>query len=224
MEHSWKDITSDLYSKIKPIGGTLNSQIDQSFKSRRSIENFWLEFNMNDFSYFDPFYGEQKSTSPFKMTIELWDYMAQLEINSVFELENLVIEGGKEDRIGAFSNSLHFTVPKLKFGSIVNLTIEVEVEYSLTNSESYGMMNGTIKDHINERGKFLTDLSIKELQVLVPNNTEPLEIAKFLDNNIYEPKLIRLAEDLNWSSPNYKGYYVPYKIVKRDTKIWWHFN
>lgn len=162
MEHDWRVITSDLYAKIKPIGGTLSYKIGSDFRLEETIKDLIVEFEMNDFMYMDPFYGEQKSTAPFKMFIELGEYISTLKLKSIYEIENVLIKGKPEDSIGAFSNSLHFTVPHLKLGVIKDLTIEVYMEYSMTNSDSYGMMTGYIKDHISQKGSFKTTLAIKE--------------------------------------------------------------
>ena len=223
MEQNWKEITTDLYSKIAPIGGVLHSQIDNSFPRTKKILNIWIEFQMNDFIYNDPFYGEQKSTDPFNMCVELYDYTSSLEINSIYDLQGKTIEGKKEDRIGSFSNSLHFTVPSLRFGKIDNSEIEVHLEYSLTNSESYGMMNGSILDHIQDKEIIKTKLLVKELVLVCPNELEPKEIAKYLDSSSYDYTKIELATDLNWSTDRSKGFYVKYKVQddnKGKSKSW----
>ncbi|GEM_PF-3852169 len=212
MEQNWKEITGELYSKIAPVGGVIHSQIDNSFPRTKKIFNIWIEFQMNDFEYNDPFYGQQKSTAPFNMSIELYDYIAPLEISSIYDLQGKTIEGEKEDRIGSFSNSLHFTVPSLKFGNIDNSKIEVELKYSLTNSESYGMMSGGILDHIQDNGIIKTSLQVKELVIVCPNELEPIEIAKHLNPSVYDSNNIELATDLNWSTDHSKGFYVRYKI------------
>jgi len=225
MEHNWKEITSDLYDKINPVGGFIYSQIDQSFVSRKTIENIGLEFQMNEFNYLDPFYGEQKSTAPFNMSIELWDYMAPLKLKSIFEIENLIINGKIDDRIGSFSNSLHFTVPRIKFGKIENLKIEVEVNYCLTNSDSYGMMNGSLNEHVTKNGSFKTLLEINELNIIVPKHRNPMDLVKELDPKFYNWKMVKLVENPKGRSKNHKRYFVPYFMGNSNIggKKWWKF-
>ena len=211
MGEAWEEITTDLYSKIKPIGGTVYSQVDAGFISTRKLGNIWLEFDMNEFEYTDPFYGEQKSTDPFNMQISLWDYIAPLNITSIRQLENLEIKCDPKDKIGAFSNSLHFVVHVLRFSPIKQDRIVVYYEYSLTNSESYGHMTGTIDDHLTKRGVVEATLFIKELQIIATDITQAMGIAGCLTSEVYESRAVREATDLNWSSPNYKGFYVSYK-------------
>ena len=125
MDDNCEQITCDLYSKIKPIGGRLFSQINSTYSYKKRLGKVWIEFDMNEFDYLDPFYGEQKSTAPFKTEISLWEYIEPLNIDNIFNLENLVLNCEAKDRIGAFSNSLHFTVPILKFGRINNNQIDI---------------------------------------------------------------------------------------------------
>lgn len=211
MGEAWEEITTDLYSKIRPTGGTVYSQVDAGFISTRKLGNIWLEFDINEFEYTDPFYGVQKSTAPFKMQVNLWDYITPLQITSIRQLGNLELKCDPKDKIGAFSNSLHFVIHHLKFGPVEQDSIGLYYEYSLTNSESYGYMTGTIDDHITKRGVVEVKMNIKEMLVIATDINQATAIAAHLDGDVYDVKAVREATDLNWSSPNYKGFYVSYK-------------
>lgn len=211
MGENWEQITSDLYNKINPIGGRICSQIDSSFIYKKRLGNVWLEFDMNDFEYIDPFYGQQKSTSLFKIEVNLWDYIEPINITNIRQIEDLTLNCDIKDRIGVFSNSLHFTVPLLQFGKVYKNEIKVFLEYCLTNSDSYGYMTGKIEDHIQAKGRIEVDLTIKELQLLAQDLNEARAISENLTKDVYNVEAIKEATDLNWSSPNYNCYYVPYK-------------
>jgi len=231
MEHKWEIITDDLYQKIAPIGGELFSRIDEQFKRKKTIRDAWVEFDMNDFIYMDPFYGEQKSTAPFRMNFGLWDFLEQLSLESILQIENTTFLGEKEDCFGSFSNSLHFTIPEMKFGKITeNKTIEFEMTYSLTNSDSYGMMSGTIKDHIKKSGQFKTLLKVKDLIINKPLSKSIHETLKSLNSQYYDINRMYEAKDLNYSSPDYENYYIPYadstksntrSNMKNNNPSWW---
>jgi len=235
MEHKWEIITDDLYQKIEPIGGELFSRIDEQFKRKKTIRDAWVEFDMNDFIYMDPFYGEQKSTAPFRMNFGLWYFLEQLSHESILQIENKTFLGEKEDCFGSFSNSLYFTIPEMKFGKITeNKTIEFEMTYSLTNSDSYGMMSGTIKDHIKKTGQFKTLLQVKDLIINKSNSKNIQEILKSLNSQYYDINGMYEAKDLNWSSPDCTSYYIPYadstksdkrsKIIKNKPTWWKKFS
>jgi len=210
MTQNWKEITSDLYSKISPTGGNLYSLIDGDFRWTKKITNIWIDFQMNDFIYNDPFYGEQSSTAPFNMTLNIENYTSPLNLSSIYELQGRTIKGKKEHRIGQFSNSLHFTAPEITFGKIKNLEIEVQLKYSLTNSDSYGMMSGSISDHIQNTGTIKTKLKVKELLVVCPTHVDLAELVMPLDSKIYDLKKIGLVNGLTSAANNPTSCYLKY--------------
>lgn len=210
MSHDWKEIVTDLYDKISPISGTINSRIDNSFVSKRKLDNVWVEFEMNDFMYEDPFYGEQKSTDPFKMNFSLWDFLGSKNIKTIFDIEDLELQLDKKDFIGSFSNSLDFSVPYLKFGKIDKNQVPLEMEYILSNSDSYGMMTGTADDHIALSGRIALKLEIEELLLLVRKGDDPATITKYLDNNIYNVNELRDAKDTGIVFNDYDLFWISY--------------
>lgn len=218
MSHDWKEIVTDLYEKISPISGNLNSQIDNSFISKRKLENVWVDFEMNDFMYLDPFYGEQKSTAPFRMNFSLWDILGNEKIETIFDIENLELNLDKKSFIGAFSNSLVFSVPFLRFGKIDGYHVPFEMEYILSNSDSYAMMTGTADDHIALSGRISLKLEIKELLILIRKGDNPINIARYLDKKRYNLKGIREAKDTGIEYHDYDLFWISYKKQK---KKWW---
>ncbi len=211
----WKKITDDLYKKISPLRGFLNSQIDRNFITEQKIKSLWVEFDMNDFIYQDPFYGEQTSTSPFPMYVnpfEVEEAEKRVEIRHIQELEGKIIEDSRTNIKGAFSNSLDFTAPLIKFGKIKHNKIEFEMEYCLTNSDSYGMMTGTKEEHVKTNGIIKMDLDIKEIIILVSKADDLREILKSMNPNIYDLESSKEAIDTKITYTNYTQHRVPYKI------------
>ena len=167
MDRDWRKITNHLYKNISPLRGDLSGRIVEDYiLGQKKIQTIWIEFDMNEFMYMDPFYGEQLSTSPFRMVVRPLDSKKERPIHSIQDLENMVIEESRSYIKGAFSNSLHFTAPIIKFGKITGNQISFEMEYCLTNSDSYGMMTGTIEDHVTSFGQIKVDLEINEILLL----------------------------------------------------------
>lgn len=197
---NWKDVTPDLYNKIKPTGGSLTGYVDDSF-IKTNVIRFYIEFEINDFVYIDPFYGEQKSTSMFKMNIALIDVFQKLSIRNLQELEHLEIKWSKTDLIGSFSNSLHFSVPFMKFGRIIENKISFEMEYCLTNSYSYAMMDGTIEEHIQQSGKVKTILTIDDLIVQTRKMNSLKEITELLNPQEFDLNAIQQVKPTKYLIP-----------------------
>ncbi|KAA3639917.1 MAG: hypothetical protein DWQ02_02880 [Bacteroidetes bacterium] len=221
----WEKTTDDLYKKIKPIGGDLISRIESNFISRQKINSIWIEFDMNEFIYEDPFYGEQKSTAVFRMNVEPFSGERSIDLTHIQELKNKVIKSPRTQKKGAFSNSLDFTAPLIKFGKIKDHTIEFEMEYCLTNSSSYGMMTGTIDDHIKASGTIKVDLKINDMLILTAKNKGVERVLKSMNPDIYDLKSAQLATNTNNSFADYDQYRVPYKNLNVDLnrirKPWW---
>jgi len=217
--NKWEEITQDLYSKISPTGGKLCSKISNGYKTRNWIDNIWVEIYMNEFAYNDPFYGEIQSKSNFTTFFNLSDLVTELKFESILDIQNLEFDGEGDYLNGGFSNSLNLLVTKLKFGEIKDWKINMKINYSLANSESYGYMTGTVKDHLTKSGKIETKLDVRELELVCLNEKDPYEDAKYLNWRIYNPEKLRLAPDLNWSSDHSKGFYIPYRDINQRNKI-----
>lgn len=220
MNHDWKTITPHLYKNIQPLGGDISSSIGYYIKTEKRITRVYIEFDMNEFMYMDPFYEEQKSTAPFRMNIELGDFLGDKNLQSVFELENQTFHGGATQRVGAFSNSLDLVVQEIKFGAINDLMIDVEVTYSLINSDSYACMTGTIEEQVTESGNFSTQLRFNELMATFPNDKQPEEYLKFLDSKVYDVKNYKEEEDQLNRNTYSKRYRIPYLPKGKKSKGW----
>jgi len=222
MEPKWINITNDLYEKINPIGGEITSRIDKSFIRNHRITNAWVEFDMNEFIYEDPFYGEQKSTAPFRMNFSLSD-LIDTKLESVLQIENQIYEGNAEELIGAFSNSLHFTIHQVKFGELSEgQKVDFEMTYSLTNSDSYGMMDGTLKDHIENKGTIKTPLVLKDLLISDHGISNLNDVLKHLNPKLYNINGIYESEELNNPELDYKTYCIPYSKGGNINHKWWN--
>ena len=202
--------------KISPINGDLSSRIDSNFMREQRINSLWIEFDMNDFIYEDPFYGEQKSTAPFRMNVNPFETENGIEIKHIQNLEGMIIEDSRTNLKGAFSNSLHFSAPVIKFGNIDGNKLEFEMEYCLTNSDSYGMMTGTREEHIKSSGQIKLNLTIHDMLILVHKKRDVQGILNTMNPNIYDLELAKKATDTNVTYRDYDQYRVPYKELKYD--------
>ena len=156
------------------------------------------------------------------MNIQIGDMLGDTNLQSVFDLENQTFHGGATQRLGAFSNSLDLVVPEVKFGAINDMMIEIEVTYSLINSDSYACMTGTIEEQATQSGNFSTQLRFKELLATFPNDKQPEEYLRFLDAKVYDVKNYELI-----SEPNPKVYSDRYRIPylpKGKKSKWWKFG
>ncbi|MCP4521139.1 MAG: hypothetical protein GY827_05555 [Cytophagales bacterium] len=211
MMQKWQDITPHLYQNIKPISGRLSIRIDRDYIYQKKLANIWVEFDMNEFDYLDPFYGEQKSTDPFKMNLNIWDILGDITITSIRDLENLVLKDTSNELIGSFSNSLLFSVPYLKFGKIENEQISFEMEYVLTNSYSYAFMEGTFEEHASQLGKLTVVLDIKHLLLLIRKEQFHQTVTDYLNKKDYKIEEIHEVTDNGISYRDYNQYYIPYR-------------
>jgi hypothetical protein len=208
----WKKITNHLYENIKPIDGRIHSYINDSYNSGIQFSDFWIEFDMNEFNYVDPFYGESKSTDPFNMNVDLLNVASQYNIQEINEFEKLTFENSENGFYGAFSNSLHVVPKFLKFGEIKGDRIEFEMSYSLTNSDSYGMMNGTLEEHMKLSGTIKIPLKICELIVRTHNKTNLRNIISNLNSNIYDLESIKCIRESNEYEPE-EDHIICYKNI-----------
>lgn len=220
----WKKITSHLYENINPIKGELHIRVDEWTAKKKCFSNLYIEFDMNEFIYEDPLYGEQSSKSSFNRLVELMEIPFFESVEQIHHLQNLEISHDPKARIGCFSNSLHFTVPKLKFGKIENMEIELEMEYSLTNSDSYPSMDGSIDDHLQSSGTISQKIKIKELLFTQLNNRPISNILNHLDPTIYDIEKVHKNLNSRASRKDRTQYVVPYKnIIPKPKKKWWQF-
>lgn len=181
----WKKITQHLYDNIQPVNGFIGSMINESYKTEKEIYHVWIEFEMNEFIYEDPFYGESSSTSMFATSIDLKQYDEFKGISVLKELEGKEILNDRKEIFSSFSNSLDITTPRLKFGNITNNQIAFEMEYCLTNTESYGMMTGNIEDHVQNSGTIKMLLTIEDPILLLRDDEDVEKITAFLNPAIY---------------------------------------
>lgn len=208
----WKKITNHLYKNIKPIDGRIQSCINDFYCSGIQFSEFWIEFDMNEFDYVDPFYGESKSTDPFNMFVDLLNVASQYNIKEIKEFEKLTFENSENGFYGAFSNSLHIVPKFLKFGEIKGDRIEFEMSYSLTNSDSYGMMNGTNEEHMKSSGIIKIPLKICELILRTQNKTSLKNLISNLNPNIYDLESIKCIRESTEDSPS-EDYIICYKNI-----------
>lgn len=219
----WKKITNHLYQNIKPIDGRIQSRIQDSSNTGIQFSNIYIEFDMNEFMYEDPFYGEKNSTDV-EMFMELEDFLSYYRIKEINELENKYFENKDYILNGFFSNSINIIPKYLKFGKINGDRIEFEMNYSITNSDSYPMMNGTYEEHMVPSGTIKLTLKICELILLSKNETGLKKLIKKLNPDIYDLQSIR-SRGVKSEYRTYEEYEIGYKDIraKGNSKKWWKF-
>lgn len=230
---NWKTVTTHLYKNIAPIGGKVYSTVNDSYRPGIQFSGLGVEFDMNDFIYEDPFYGEQKSTAPFKMNFDLLEISNQFQIKEIKHLEGLVYKNVRYKRLGAFSNSLDVIPRNLKFGKIAGDQIDFEMSYTLTNSDSYGMMDGTLEEHLKASGNITLPLTIGNLQLNVQKEDGLKKLLSGLNPNIYDLKSVKCTQKPSNASKRSK-FEIQYKDIKGkeqknpfhedlQSKKWWQF-
>ena len=215
----WKKTTDVLYEKINPKAGRICSMVNDSHETGIQFSNFWIEFDTGGFLYNDPFYEEIKSEY---MDIDLISVAAQNDIWEIQEFENREFPNSEDQFNGCFSNSIDIVPRLLKFGEIKSNSIEFEMEYSLTNSDSYGMMDGTKEEHMLHSAKLNVNLTICDLTLIEQKENGLKSLLKKLNSNIYDLKSIectrKRTEDIQRNE-----YKVKYKNIKgnKAKKAWW---
>lgn len=169
----WKEIVIPLYEKIKPIGGSLSYGVSSVTDSIKWVS---IGFQLENFRYLDPFYGEQEEKDKFEMGFEFYDVEKKFKFLNITEIENKEYNFSIDDAGGMFSNSLAFLVPYCKFGTIKDGKIEFTMEYILTNSDSYGMMSGSVTEHSTIRGNLNVMLEIKRYSLIQTSNGSTITV------------------------------------------------
>jgi hypothetical protein len=203
---NWKNLCEYLYENINPQTGVLHSYAYNQYQGKQII-NFYLEFDMNEFIYDDPFYGEQSSTSMFKTNFELMEITQRSLITDINEFGNLNITFEEKEKFGAFSNSLHLVPHKIKFRAMGLDKLNCEIEYSITNSDSYGLMDGSFEEHIQLSGTIKSELTIAELTINCTSEDELKKTISQLNHEVYDVNNIELLDESEYS----KSYKIGYK-------------
>lgn len=98
------------------------------------------------------------------MNIEIeCKYFDFIKISSIKDLFCSEHFEKKNISFGAFSNSIYFTIPRMKFGQVLNKKLDFEMDFVLTNSDSYGHMTGEFEEHASLKSSRSTKLLIDDL-------------------------------------------------------------
>jgi len=203
---NWQKLCKYLYENINPQTGTLHSYANNQYHGKQFI-NFYLEFDMNEFIYEDPFYGEQSSTSMFKTNFELMEITKRSLISDVDEFRNLNIKFEEKRKFGSYSNSLHLVPHEMDFNMIQSNKLNTSIIYSIVNSDSYGMMDGSFEEHITMSGTINSQIQIEKLVVNCRDNNELQNMLNQLNADIYDINSIELFQETEYSN----SYKVNYK-------------
>lgn len=190
----WKPIVTHLYANINAVGGTLHHWLPNKLNSESTIRCISIGFFLENFVYEDPFYGSNEAKNNFEMFFEIDSADPLSYLKTIRDVENKSFEFDKEERIGCFSNSLHFSVPYCKFGAINDGKIPFEMEYILTNSDSYGQMDGSFEEHSTLSGHLKTVLDVFGVRICLNDRQDIKSLLQFIDNTVYEPSKFHLAK------------------------------
>ena len=213
---NWKTICEYLYKNINPETGVLHSYVNNQYHGKPFI-SFYVEFDMNEFTYEDPFYGEQSSTSMFKTNFELMEITKKSLISDVVEFANSSIVFEEKRKFGAYSNSLHLVPHTMNFNDVIDNELNCRIEYSITNSDSYGMMDGSFEEHINMKGFINSNLSIERLTLNSRSNDEFRKMVEQLNSDVYDINSIELFQETEYS----KSYKIGYrdKLLNKTSNV-----
>lgn len=182
---NYRDFLPDLFSKIHPESGSINHRISNCSNYESYIACIWINFNLRNFQYHDPFYGLIEAKSNFEMFFETTYEDKKILIKNIKDLTNKEYRFSGKDLSGLFSNSIEFFIKYCKFGPFLNGFIEFEMKYILTNSVSYGMMTGSFEEHSEYEGYMNVRLNVEDLSFEDCLNLEPKLIPDFIDSKIY---------------------------------------
>jgi hypothetical protein len=215
---TWQTVTSHLYANLQPNGAVLRQGFCFNRHGQPEHPYLYVEFEKNEFDYEDPFYGHQSSLSMFEMTIDLQSDTCFRDISHPSQLANQTFSPASSNRIGVFSNSLDISVHQVTFGHLdaKDRQIPLRLEYSFTNSDSYGMMNGTLADHRQTCGLIETTIQIEHPVVKAKKEADILIAIRQLDARLYATDKASPTEDINGVSyPGYVRYTVPHQNISQ---------
>ena len=185
MERDWEIILPEINSKFKPtigkIGHTIES--DKPFVVKRII----IEIETDEFEYTDPFYGKINANKTLHEFVNIDLDLLNIEIKSIKELQNKLINQTENQFPGFFSNSLDVVVKELKFGNInTNNTIACSIRYFLTKSDSYPLLSGEKEEHMKFENEINVDLKIKPLLFLDKRKFKIKPLKQFIASDVYQ--------------------------------------
>jgi hypothetical protein len=121
-----------------------------------------IVYEFDDGTYYDPFY-HWTDLAMRELCFESYDYVAYLRVASVADLAHKSFDFEDRTWTGIFSNSLDPVVRTVRFGAYSNGKIACALTFSLTNTESYGMMSGTLEEHLRSSKTIDMELTCLEL-------------------------------------------------------------
>ena len=185
MERDWNKILPEVYSKLKPIRGKIEHSIESD--SNKKIVRIGIEIETNEFEYNDPFYGKINANKFLHEFLNIECKDINLDIQSLFELQTKEIIPEQNKITGWFSNSLEVIVKEIKFGNInTNREINCIIKFFLTNSDSYGCMNGEIEDHMKLENEIELNLSLSKLLFLDKRKDKSQTLEYLINTSAYE--------------------------------------
>ena len=209
----WKPIIEPLLEKLNPIGGRISHRISPNILRTKIIDSIWVEFQFESYNYIDPFYGETEAPGNFDTFFETTAYEKRIPVTDILQIENQFYDFEKNPMTGNLSNSIDLKIQYCKFGKIRNRQIEFEMKFYLTNSDSYGMMNGTEEEHSSLTKVINVKLDFQKLKIESRKTNEEYNVSNFINSEVYDLKLLEKTDEINWRE-NRKYYCVPIKKEK----------
>ena len=151
--------------KIRPTAGKLAYSIHANdFKIGRYIDYFWISLNLKPFDFLDPFYGPMKKEEyPNGLYLDFEFDNRDVKVSSPYALKGIHFKSPANSLYGSFSNSLSVVVTELKFVSLINRSMIIEMEYYITGSDSYGYnLSGNEELHSKIRSRLTTTVYLED--------------------------------------------------------------
>lgn len=193
MIYDWKEVVQPLYQKIKPEKGILYNKFFNPIKECKSVGSLWIVLQLNDFTFFEPFYENDENSKKYEIEI-LLDLF--IKIDTIKDLENREFYYKKEEQVGHFA-SFGITVPYCKFGKIENNMIDFEMEYILTNGPECGSIDGSIKEHIELSGRLNLPVTIISLIQILQSESQIDVNNYYFNKEVYKIKESEISNKLN---------------------------
>jgi hypothetical protein len=158
----YRSTLNDIYRILKPIHGQLEYRRPLSGAVTETLPYIAITYRLQDSPYVDPFYHEIELKNS-ELYFESEPPTCHLPVCDIAELAGKSFEFEGDEWVGYFSNSLDAALLSLEFGALQDGAIACTSTFSLTNSPSYGMMDGTLEDHLTLQATFAMTLSVVEI-------------------------------------------------------------
>ncbi len=191
MDKDYNSIIPPILSKLNPSLGLIRHHVNYTNPIESLVEYIQIEVTQESFEYEDPFYGIIMSLNPIEFFIQLWTEYEDIKVKTWKDFENLSIIDFKEC-VGCFSNSIDIVPMSLKMGKFLNHNIDCQIEFYLSNSESYACMTGERKDHSQFISNVNLRLELEPMELLIDNSIKSKEVIKELSTDYEVENMLKI--------------------------------